>query len=183
MILVAISIVVFVSGLLDLKSLFATIIGESIVAYLVYWLLKKHKEPPPPKLIINCFISKEKEQVGFELEGDQKLTKVEVYALVEGIDYGRIGLPYTNMGVLNYHFATLYRGKIKRFLLAGKAPKQPNDKATYYQLNKITPMILDGRSHRITVTIKCNEIQEEKIKYYHLQFNSWDEIVFSEIRY
>jgi hypothetical protein len=188
-IMIAISIVAFVCGLLDLKALFATIIGESFVAYLGYWLLKgriteveEREELRLSTLIVKCFVSKEKEQVGFELRNDKKLTKVEVYALVKEIEYGRIGLPYIDGGVLIYHFAILYKDESVKFLLAGEPPKAPNDKSTYTQLNKITPMILNGHSHKVTLLVRCNELQREIRKNFHLRFKSWDEVEFFEIQ-
>jgi len=133
-----------------------------------------------PSVSIKSFVLNEREQIGFELRSDQKLTKVEVYALVEGIDYWRIGLPYFDMGMVCHHFAVLYKETPLKFLLAGKPPGKT--KVTYDELQNITNMIKDGHSHKITLTVRCDEFQKEKVKHYHLRFNSWEEIEFFEVR-
>ena len=50
----------------------------------------------------------------------------------------------------------------------------------YNLLDSITSEIKDGKIHKITITVECNELETKIVKNYYLIFNSWDKIDFYE---
>ena len=50
----------------------------------------------------------------------------------------------------------------------------------YNLLDSITSEIKDGKIHKITIKVECNELETKIVKNYYLIFNSWDKIDFYE---
>ena len=145
------------------------IIIEAIRA--LYSLTKK------PRVMINCFTSKENEQIGFEVKSNRKLTNFDISALVKGFSFEtEIQLPDIRG---NYIERVLYRNLDKKYLLAGE-PLPRRAGHGYNQLDGITSYIKERKSHKITIIITCNEMEEKIVKKYNLIFNSWDKIDFYE---
>lgn len=130
--------------------------------------------------MINCFTSKENEQIGFEIKSNRKLTTFLVNALVEGISHStEFELPYTSGFTPTLNRSVLYRNERKKYLLAGE-PLPRVSTIEYNLLDSVTSEIKDGKIHKITIKVECNELETKIVKNYYIIFNSWDKIDFYE---